>query len=102
MTLPSSIITIMKLSLPVEIAQVALKRREEYLLRAWLLLREAGDGQGHCRPDKFRAFLGRAGFRRTQIAEIIHTLVKSGMATRRVNKHGHEVLKPLTLQEMLE
>jgi hypothetical protein len=91
----------MKHSVHVQIAAAALLRHEEYSLRGWLLLREAGNGQGHCRPARFRAFLTNAGFRRTQIAEIINDLVRSGMAARRLNNHGHEVLKPLTLQEML-
>lgn len=91
----------MKMCLHVDIAAAALKRREEYSLRGWLLLREAGDGQGHCRPARFKAFLSKVGFRRSRIGEIINDLVQSGMATRCVNKHGHEVLKPLTLQEML-
>ena len=91
----------METCLHVDIAAAALKRREEYTLRGWLLLREAGNGQGHCRPAVFRAFLHQAGFRRTQIAKIIDDLIRSGMAARRVNTHGHEVLKPLTLQEML-
>jgi hypothetical protein len=91
----------MKVSVHVGIAAAALRHREEYSLRGWHLLREAGNGQGHCRPARFRAFLTNAGFRRTQITEIIEDLVRSGMAARRVNTHGHEVLVPLTLQEML-
>jgi hypothetical protein len=91
----------MKLSVHVAIAAAALRRREEYAFRSSLLLREASNGQGHCRPARFRAFLRNAGFRRTRIEEIIGDLVRSGMAARRVNKHGHEVLVPLTIQEML-
>src|SRR5215204_6828612 len=91
----------MKSCVHVQIAAAALLRREEYSLRGWLLLREAGNGQGHFRLDRFKASLNNAGFRRTQIREIINDLVKSDMAVRDVNKHGHEVLVPLTIQAML-
>jgi hypothetical protein len=89
--------------LEVAIARAALKRGEEYLLRDWLYLREAGNGTGHCRRAAFSAFLKAQGFGPTQIAEITHRLLRNGLAERRFTGPGHhEVLMPLSKPQMLD
>jgi hypothetical protein len=92
----------MKRCLHVEIVAAALQRNEEYALRDWYLARAAANGQGHCRPDRFRAFLRQVGFRRSQAEKIVKGLVTTGMASRRVTNHGQEVLYLLPLPQMID
>jgi hypothetical protein len=92
----------MKPRLHIEIVAAALRHHEEYALRDWYLACAAGNGQGHCRPDSFRAFLRARGFRRTQVEKIITGLVATGMASRRFTKHGQEVLFLLPLPKMID
>src|SRR5215207_2408919 len=92
----------MDIVLHTDIAAAALHAHEEYAYRDWLLLRNAGQGQGHCRTERFHAWLARNGYAPTTIEEIVKRLTESGFAERRLAAGEHEVLKPLPLPEVID